>query len=170
MVSVSDRMIQNSGWSKTLPLSHLYVEFRGGPTCGPDGDYLMEFYAKGLDASLYPCLCGLGLLGNPPPKPYWHVYPRVLGHPEAMAKEVVRATHQFLQDLIEYPEADSILGEDVEGVKITVDQITVQRPQEQGLYRRVMWWSWISRVTFEGTPVCYHKCMRCGTMVLRGQE
>ena len=80
MVSVSDRMIQNSGWSKTLPLSHLYVEFRGGPTCGPDGDYLMEFYAKGLDASLYPCLCGLGLLGNPPPKPYWHVYPRVLGH------------------------------------------------------------------------------------------
>jgi len=70
MVSVSDLMIQNSGWSETLPLSHLYVEFRGGPACGPDGDYLMEFYAKD-------------------------------------------------------PEPNNILGEDVEGVQVVIDQITI---------------------------------------------
>lgn len=169
MVSVSDLMIQNSGWSETLPLSHLYVEFRGGPACGHDGDYLMEFYVKDV-GSLYPCLCGRRVAKQPEPKPYWRIYPRVLGHPEAMAKEVVRATHQFLSDLIEYPEADSIIGEDVEGVQVAIEQITVQRPQEQGLYGRTMWWSWISRVTFEETPVMYHKCMRCSTIVLRGQE
>ena len=168
-MSVSDLVLQNSGWSEFIPLSHLYVEFHGGPVCGPAGDYLMEFYAKDV-GSLYPCLCGRRVAKQLEPKPYWHIYPRILGHPDAVAKEVVQATHRFLQDLIEYPEPDSILGEDVEGVQVTIDQITVQQPQEQSLYRRAMWWSWISRVTFEGTPVCYHKCMRCGTVVLRGQE
>lgn len=169
-MTVSDLTLQNSGWSETIPLSHLYVEFRGGPACGPDGDYLMEFYVKNV-GSLYPCLCGRRVAKQPEPKPYWHIYPRVLGDPDAMVKEVVRATHRFLQDLIELPEPDSIFDEDIAGVQITIDQITVQRPQEQGLYRRTMWWSWISRVSFSGTPVCYRKCKRCSMVVLvKGQE
>lgn len=56
--------------------------------------------------------------------------------------------------VIEFPEADSILGEDVTGVKVDVDPITVQRPQEHGLYRRTMWYSWTSRV-----PVNVTRCV-----------
>lgn len=164
---MANDLVLNSGSRNDVPLTELFVEFRGGSYQGED-ELLMEFYATGLRGSLYPCLCGRRVAQQPEPKPYWLVYPdfsQAVGSEKE--RRVVTACHNLLESLIHEAEPYSLIQEGLGGAKVHVEQITRQCV-DPSPYHRTMWWSWISLVRFEGTPVFYRKCPRCTTVVLVG--